>query len=67
MKNGSKHYSVIAPTLYPLKSLDQVVPSVLHIKLGIVLLYNLLLQKRREIDMEENAEKLSADQQKIDE
>ena len=64
-KNGSKHYSVIAPMLFPLKSLDQVVPSVLHIKLGIVLLlYNLLLQKCREIDMEENSEKLSADQQK---
>ena len=67
-KNGSKHYSVIAPMLFPLKSLDQVVPSVLNIKLGIVLLlYNLLLQKCKEIDMEENAEKLSANQQKIDE
>ena len=67
-KNGSKHCSVIAPMLFPLKSLDQVVPSVLHIKLGIVLLlYNLLLQKCREIDMEENSEKLSADQQKINE
>ena len=44
-KHGPDHFSVIAPMLFPLKSLKQLVPPGLHIMLGVVLLiYNLLLQ-----------------------
>ena len=34
-KNGAFHDSVIAPMLFPVSSLDQVVPPGLHIMLGV--------------------------------
>ena len=45
--------SVVGPMLFPLRDLDQVVPATLHIMLGIVLLlYNLLLDQCRKMDLE---------------
>ena len=53
-ENGKFHYSVVGPMLFPLRDLDQVVPATLHIMLGIVLLlYNLLLDQCRKMDLEE--------------
>ena len=68
-ENGKFHYSVVGPMLFPLRDLDQVVPATLHIMLGIVfLLYNLLLDQCRKMDLEEGfvtveeqKEKLSQD------
>ena len=40
------HNSVVSPVIFPIISLDNVVPPVLHIMLGVVLkLYKLLLKE----------------------
>ena len=50
-ENGKYHYSVIGPMIFPLINIEQVVPAVLHILLGVVLLlYNLQLDKCQQID-----------------
>ena len=49
--NGKYHNSVVGPLIFPLISIEQVVPATLHILLGVVfLLYNLLLEKCKQID-----------------
>ena len=50
-KREKFHESIIGSPLFPIKSLSHVVPSVLHIGLGIVLkLYQILLSKTQEKD-----------------
>ena len=54
--------------LFPVSSLDQVVPPGLHIMLGVVLLiYNLLLNKCKLIDDEENVQQIALDKEKTSE
>ena len=49
--NGKYHYSVVGPMIFPLKSIEHLVPASLHINLAIVLvLYNLLLDKCKYLD-----------------
>ena len=47
--NGKYHYSVVGPMIFPLKSIEHLVPSSLHINLVLVL-YNLLLDKCKYLD-----------------
>ena len=50
-ENGKHHNSVVGPFIFPVKSMDQVVPASLHILLGVTLLgYNLLNQECKDID-----------------
>ena len=65
--NGKYHCSVVGPMLFPLKDLMQVVPASFHM-LAIVLLYNLLPDECKKIDLaegfhtfEEQKAKLSED------
>ena len=52
-KNGKEHNSVIDLMLFPLKTLKNLVPSILHIHLGIVLdLYEELEQSCKYLDTE---------------
>ena len=56
-KNDNQHASVAEAMLFPLKdeNLDQILPPVLHIMLGVVLLlYNSLLSLCQSIDAQEN-------------
>ena len=53
-KTGKFHGNFFHRFVFPIKSLDFVVPPILHIMLGIVLkLFNLLLERCREIDSSE--------------
>ena len=55
-KRGKFHESIISRALFPIKPLSNVVPPVLHIKLGIVLkLYQILLSKTRQKDIIETS------------
>ncbi|XP_065652994.1 uncharacterized protein LOC136080300 [Hydra vulgaris] len=48
---GKFHNSIIAPVIFPIITLDNVVPPVLHIMLGVVLkLYKLLLKECKTLD-----------------
>ncbi|XP_065684863.1 uncharacterized protein LOC136097000 [Hydra vulgaris] len=48
---GKFHNSIIAPLIFPIITLDNVVPPVLHIMLGVVLkLYKLLLKECKTLD-----------------
>ncbi|XP_065678677.1 uncharacterized protein LOC124819115 [Hydra vulgaris] len=48
---GKFHNSIIAPVIFPIITLDNVVPPVLHIMLGVVLkLYKLLLKECETLD-----------------
>ncbi|XP_065678012.1 uncharacterized protein LOC136093059 [Hydra vulgaris] len=48
---GKFHNSIIAPVIFPIITLDNVVPPVLHIMLGVVLkLYKLLLKECKILD-----------------
>ena len=50
---GKYHNSMVGPFIFPLRSIDQIVPASLHILLGITLLgYNLMLDECRIIDRE---------------
>jgi len=50
-KTGKFHGSIFHRSVFPISTLDNVVPPVLHIMLGIVLkLFNLVLARCREID-----------------
>ena len=50
-ENGKFHNSVIGPMIFPIQSMDNIIPASMHINLGVVLLlYNLLLEKCKEID-----------------
>ena len=54
--NGKEHFSVVGTMIFPLRSLDQVVPPSLHITLGVtLLLYNLLLKECQAVDEEAGA------------
>ena len=65
-ENGKYHYSVIEQMLFPIKSLDRVVPPGLHIMLGIMLnIYNLILDECRRIDEKEKESKNEEHQQEI--
>ena len=57
--NGKYHFSIVGPMIFPLNDINQVVPATLHILLGIVrLLYNLLLNECKSIDVAEGGESL---------
>ena len=61
--NGKDHDSVCGQMLFPLRSLDQVVPASLHILLGVtLLLYNELLQICKGIDTEACEHKIQKEQ-----
>ena len=65
--NGKYHNSVVGPMIFPLNSLDQVIPATLHILLGVVLLlYNLLLEECKRIDVEVGGDEMIEEQRKID-
>ena len=50
-KRGKSHESITSRPLFPIQKLSHVVPSALHIKLGIVLkLYQILLSKTQQKD-----------------
>uniref|UniRef100_A0A7M5VGC9 Uncharacterized protein n=1 Tax=Clytia hemisphaerica TaxID=252671 RepID=A0A7M5VGC9_9CNID len=50
-KTGKFHCCFFGPMIFPIKTLENVVPPVLHIMLGIVLkLFNLLLDRSRDLD-----------------
>ena len=64
--NGRYHFSVVGPMMFPLVTLDQVVPPSLHIMLGVVLLlYNLLLKECRDIDKEEGNLQIQENEKKV--
>ena len=55
--------SVVGPLIFPLISIEQVVPATLHILLGLVLLlYNLLLEKCKQIDNRTGALEMEEEQ-----
>ena len=63
---GIYHHSVVGPTMFPLKDIDQVVPATLHIMLGVVLMmYNLLLKECKRIDDESDGEILLKEKEEI--
>ena len=65
-ENGKYHYSVIEEMVFPVKSLDRVVPPGLHIMLGIMLnIYNLILDECRQIDEKEKESTNEERQQEI--
>ena len=56
-KNAKEHNSVIDAMLFPLSNLDNLVPSILHIHLGVVLeLYQDLEKVCQEIDADQDTE-----------
>ena len=52
-ENGKFHNSVVGPKIFPLQSIDNPIPTSLHINLGVVLLlYKLFLEKCKKVDSE---------------
>ena len=55
--NGKEHNSIAGPMIFPLRSLDNLVPASMHINLGIMLLlYSLLLNECKQLDEQEGGE-----------
>ena len=56
-KNGHDHNSICGPLLFPIHTIDQVVPASLHILLGVTLVgYNLMNDECKAIDGEQNSD-----------
>ena len=65
-KTGKEHESVVRRSVLPLKSLDSVVPPVLHLTLGIVLkLYKVLVSELHGLDEKETKTTRTKDQKAI--
>ena len=63
MDDNGNNNSVVGPLIFPLISIEQVVPATLHILLGVVLLlYNLLLEKCKQIDNRTGALEMEEEQ-----
>ena len=70
--DGKHHHSVVSGMLFPIASLDNVVPALLHIHLGIVLALFVMLEKEcQSLDSESQSdktnEKLIVQKNKVDE
>ena len=67
-ENGKYHNSVAGPMIFPLKCLKNLVPASMHINLGVVLLlYNLLLKKCKDLDAEEGGDAMASERAKLEE
>ena len=65
--NGKDHNSIAGPMIFPLRSLDNLVPASMHINLGIVLLlYNLLLNECKQLDEQEGGEQMQCEREKLE-
>ena len=61
------HNSVAGPMIFPLKSIENLVPASLHINLGLVLyLYDMLLGECKRIDMEGGLDLLTEERTKLE-
>ena len=66
-ENGKFHNSVVGPKIFPLQSIDNLIPASLHINLGVVLLlYNLLLEKCKKVDSEQGVSILANERENLE-